>query len=74
MLYGPLQTGEGPPQGETEKKEGDSANVEEETEAEPVFDYDYNTMKSGPEIVSVSTDNMLELLYPLVALDAMCII
>ena len=30
-----------------------------------MFDYDYNTMKSGPEIVSVSTDNMLELLYPL---------
>ena len=37
---------------------------EEEVEPEPVFDYSYDSMMSGPEIVSVSTDNMLELMYP----------
>ncbi len=47
----------------------EAVNDEEETEPEQVFDYSYDSLKSGPETVNLSTDNMLELLYPLSTLD-----
>lgn len=34
-------------------------------EPEQVYEYDYNSMKSGPEMVNVTTENMLELSYPI---------
>ena len=42
-----------------EKKE-----EEEEEEEEVVFDYDYEQLKSSPEMVNVTTSDMLTLLYP----------
>lgn len=37
--------------------------LEGEEEATPIT-YDYEQLKSKPEMVNVSTDNMLQLLYP----------
>ena len=37
---------------------------EEEQEEEMVFDYDYEQLKSTPEMVNVTTSDMLTLLYP----------
>ena len=45
-----------------EKKEGQEE--EEEEEEEMVFDYDYEQLKSTPEMVNVTTSDMLTLLYP----------
>ena len=53
------------------KKEADKTNAkeevieEEEEEEEQVFEYDYNAMKSTPEVVDTPVNNMLELQYPI---------
>ena len=39
---------------------------EEEEEEEMVFDYDYEQLKSTPEMVNVTTSDMLTLLYPFI--------
>ena len=63
-------------EGEDKKEIDDIANeevgkekgeeVKEEVEEEMVFDYDYEQMKSTPEMVNVTTSDMLTLLYPLI--------
>ena len=51
-----------------EKKDGsdEKKEEEEEEEEEMVFDYDYELLKSTPEMVNVTTSDMLTLLYPLI--------
>ena len=51
---------------EGEKKESDTTDKgeKEDEEEEEVFEYDYDQMKSIPEMVNVDTSDMLTLLYP----------
>ena len=51
--------------GEVGEEKGQKIDEEEEEEDEMVFDYDYKQMKSTPEMVNVTTSDMLTLLYPL---------
>ena len=50
---------------EVREEKGQKVNEEEEEEEEMVFDYDYEQMKSTPEMVNVAISDMLTLLYPL---------
>lgn len=52
-----------------EQKDGEAASEGEE--ATPIS-YDYEQLKSKPEMVNVSTDNMLQLLYPQINLIYTC--
>ncbi len=61
MFFTPTQT-------VVESAVEEAVNDKEETEPEQVFDYSYDSLKSGPKRVNISTDNMLELLYPLTTL------
>lgn len=52
---------------EEKKEEGEEKREEEEEEEEEmVFDYNYEQLKSTPEMVNVTTSDMLTLLYPLI--------
>ena len=53
---------------EEKKEEGE----EEEEEEEMVFDYDYEQLKSGPEMVDVNASDILTLLYPLIIIITLC--
>ena len=51
-------------QGALEQENGEAGREGEgEEEATPIS-YDYEKLKSKPELVNVSTDHMLQLLYP----------
>ena len=58
---------ESPAAATEEKKDGsDEKKEKEEEEEEMVFDYDYEQLKSTPEMINVTTSDMLTLLYPLI--------